>query len=672
MKTYKERTQSILAKAEAVRKQKRKRITFITVLSSVAAVILALNLVLFVPYTVDDTDLTKYSSSEYYDVIKQLYGLTHETSAPRRTNNYTEWFGGKSDAGTGVTTSGNLASRPPSASVDGNGSDGEFNYIYNKPMRHQTDGVTEGDFFKLSDTHVFYLGVTPEEYEVIEHISDYQEVIRITQYSYFTLRVYTIAGENSEPIAEYKIEREEGTLFYPNGSNGRAGGEMILSEDFKTITVLAPSLHWNDSAKMYVDYTAVINIDVSDLSDIKETNRTYISGDYTGSRSDDGDMLVITQFYVPKDVDFGKPELYVPHVGKLGQMKPLLAKDIICPSTAYFAFYTVISSLNAEHEIIDSVALMSFSDEVCISQNNIFTTQSVYAKTTDTYTEDGLRYVYSMSEICIVPYSNGVFGDAKTITVAGTVLSQYGLDEYNGMLRVVTTVSYTDEKSYSLMKKYGYSYNKSFDKMCMLYCYDLNTLELIAKVTDFAPENESAMSARFDGDTAYVCTATTRINITDPVFVFDLSNLNNITYTVSEDVSGYSLSLYSFAYDTLLSIGYGDSKATEKIELYKQNENAVELVAKYEEQAGFSSEYKAHLIDAKNGIIGLGITSFIQKNTRYAIFRYDGNELTEIASVKMQSDEINYMRAAVIDGYVYILDTDGTTAKTVLHVIKIA
>ena len=277
-----------------------------------------------------------------------------------------------------------------------------------------------------------------------------------------------------------------------------------------------------------------------------------------------------------------------------------------------------------------------------------------------------------MSEICIVPYSNGVFGDAKTITVAGTVLSQYGLDEYNSMLRVVTTVSYTDEKSYSLMKKYGYSYNKSFDKMCMLYCYDLNTLELIAKVTDFAPENESAMSARFDGDTAYVCTATTRINITDPVFVFDLSDLNNITYTVSEDVSGYSLSLYSFAYDTLLSIGYGDSKATEKIELYKQNENAVESVAKYEEQARFSSEYKAHLIDAKNGIIGLGITSFIQKNTRYAIFRYDGNELTEIASVKMQSNEINYMRAVVIDGYVYILDTDGTTAKTVLHVIKIA
>ena len=207
----------------------------------------------------------------------------------------------------------------------------------------------------------------------------------------------------------------------------------------------------------------------------------------------------------------------------------------------------------------------------------------------------------------------------------------------------------------------------------MLYCYDLDTLEVAAKVTDFAPVGESVKSARFYGNTAYVCTAKVNFNIiTDPVFAFDLSDLNNITYTDTGTIPGYSLSLNKFTDNTLLGIGYGDDRWTLKIELYKQTDSNVQSVAKYEEEpVEFSSEFKAHLIDAKNGIIGLGITS-MHGDTRYAVFRYNGSELTEIASAEMYSGIVNCMRATVIDGYVYIFADNGYFMKNDFHVIKIA
>ena len=75
----------------------------------------------------------------------------------------------------------------------------------------------------------------------------------------------------------------------------------------------------------------------------------------------------------------------------------------------------------------------------------------------------------------------------RAVTADGTVLNRYSLDEYNGVLRAFTTVNYTAVS------------NKS---RCMLYCYDLDTLEVAAKVVDFAPIGESVKSARFYGDVA--------------------------------------------------------------------------------------------------------------------------------------------------------------------------
>lgn len=657
MTTSTERTRRILQKADAQRK-KNKKIKLISIITSVvAAVIITFNLVLFVPYTVGGVDLTKYSSSEYYNIIRKLYGLTY---SPRQTNNYQEWIGSRlkdrSENDRDIVTS----APPPTSAPSDPGS-------YRETTLNQTDGVIEGDLFKRSDTHIYYLGFTYGDYSYYGYDSSDGSVQTIVNREpTLNLRVYDIAGENSHKVAEYTIEPDKGVGF----SRYKMPREMFLSEDLSTVTVIAQCFLYETNTS----FTVTIDIDVSDLTDIKERARTYVSGEYDSSRVVNGELLISAIMRVSQHVDFDNKLLYVPHYGKLGELKPLPTKDIICPNDVSAARYTVIYTLDGEREVTDSVALLSFSSDIYVSQNNIFVTRTSDT-TVDTQNEYQLRYSYNSTEIRVIKYGNGVFGEPRSITAAGSIRDRYSLDEYDGVLRVFTTI-----RPHSASYNYTGNdpYKGMFYERCALYCFDLDTLEQKAKVVDFAPDGESVQSARFYGNTAYVCTAKVLINPVDPVFVFDLTDLDDIAYTDTGTIPGYSLSLNDFAFDTLLGIGYGDDIRMLKIELYKQTYNAVESVAKYEEPSViFSTDYKAHLIDAENGIIGLGICSSkydqnYRRITRYAIFRYDGETLDEIASVDMRSDLADYMRAVVVDGYLYVIEDDGDCTASDIKVVKIA
>ena len=192
---------------------------------------------------------------------------------------------------------------------------------------------------------------------------------------------------------------------------------------------------------------------------------------------------------------------------------------------------------------------------------------------------------------------------------------------------------------------------------------------MIASVENFAPVGESVKSARFYGDTAYVCTAEIKTIITDPVFAFDLSDYAHIKYTDTGTIPGYSLSLNEFAFDSLIGIGYGDSSVTLKIELYESNDTAVTPITKYElENVLFSSIYKAHFIDKNNGLAGLAVTDIASGAFDYKLLRYDGYELKEVLSVPLDTehtDSADDVRATYIDGYMYIFDNGGLSVKQI-------
>ena len=613
MKTSTERTKDILARADAEKARRKKRIKLTSVLAAGLSLVLALNLVLFVPYNTAMPDLSAYRGSEYYSLMQQINELTYRP--PRYKNNFEAWFGdlfsGKGD---------DMALAPGDAGNDP---------AYSEVTDNQVQGVIEGDRFKRADDTIFYLQGNTDGY---------------------TLRAYSLAGAHSEAVGTVRIGERE-NAYYSASYTERA--EMYLSEDGDTVTLFTPVSVWN--GKTSIVYTEIVGIDVSDPANMRETSRRYVSGNYVTSRSVEGDFLLISEFAVYSNPDFSDEAQYLPQAGELGSMETLPVDDIVCPDVATAARYTIVTRLNESAEIEDCLAFFSYTDEVYVSQNNVFVTRGYY-NGEETVNGENVSYTVreSRTEISAVAYAGGELTLLGSADIPGTVKDQYSMDERDGTLRVVTTLyRYFPESSgdASLLPPYGQNAG--------VYVISLSDFTVLGSLEWFAPEDEQVMSVRFEKEenAVWVCTA---IEITDPVFKIDLSDPKNITYIRTEDIDGYSTSLVDFTGGTLLGIGYGTWDSL-KIEVYAEDGDSVRSLDAYEvKDASFASEYKAYLIDRENALVGMHVVNWIDGSNTYVLLHFDGYELVELAKVKLASDLPDLTRATVADGWLYVFTDDET------------
>lgn len=587
MKTSTERTKDILARADAEKARRKKRITLTSVLAAGLSLVLALNLVLFVPYNTAMPDLSAYRGSEYYSLMQQINELTYRP--PRYKNNFEAWFGdlfsGKGD---------DMAQAPSNAGDDS---------AYSEVTDNQVQGVIEGDRFKRADDTIFYLQGNTDGY---------------------TLRAYSLAGADSESVGTVRIGERE-NAYYSASYTERA--EIYLSEDGDTVTLFTPVSVWN--GKTSIVYTEIVGIDVSDPANMRETGRRYVSGNYVTSRSVEGDFLLVSEFAVYSNPDFSDEAQYLPRTGELGDMENLPVEDIVCPDVATAARYTIVTRLNESAEIEDCLAFFSYTDEVYVSQNNVFVTRGYY-NGEEAVCGENVSYTVreSRTEISAVAYAGGELTLLGSADIPGTVKDQYSMDERDGTLRVVTTLyRYFPESSgdASLLPPYGQNAG--------VYVISLSDFSVLGSLEWFAPEDEQVMSVRFEKEenAVWVCTA---IEITDPVFKIDLSDPKNITYIRTEDIDGYSTSLVDFTGGTLLGIGYGTWDSL-KIEVYAEDGDSMRSLDAYEvKDASFASEYKAYLIDRENALVGLHVSPFNGENY-YLLLHFDGYELAELAKVPL-------------------------------------
>ena len=315
-------------------------------------------------------------------------------------------------------------------------------------------------------------------------------------------------------------------------------------------------------------------------------------------------------------------------------------------------------------------AFLSYSENVYVSHNNIFLTH-VYA---DTKKDGEYSVRNSMTEITALSYKDS-FEKKGTAVVRGYVKDQWSMDEYEGILRVVTTTNAT-----KIPEKYfqgGYISLETLitatgDSNASLYCIDLKNFNVVAKVEDFAPPREEVRSVRFDKTTAYVCTA---IEVSDPVYFFDLSDLHNITYKETGNIDGFSSSLVNMGNGYLLGIGQ-ENWDTFKVEIYTETETGVEGFCKYTRQnVMYSEDYKAYYIDRENQLIGLGIIDYsmdflVDKpspdtvNSRYILLHFDGYNLIELLNVELPGDN-SLKRGVYIDGYMYLFGENSFLVKKI-------
>lgn len=612
---------------------RKKRITISIIAAAACLVLVMCNLWLFLPFDNNLPDVSRYSDSEYYEIIKKLNALRYEKPKYNNnfeylTDNFLDFFSPNLKGEMMEITDDSA----PGAGMDGTGNSvtEKDEEAYKEVTDNQTEGIIEADRIKRSDKHIFYL--------------DNQ-----------TLRIYSIDGLNSKELGHVRLYNKSQNYYLNKW-------EFYLSEDCKTATVITQ--FYNKDKKLCV---GVIALDVSNPQKIVEKNRIEITGGCMSSRMTDGKLLLLTEFvFEQSDIDFDDESTFLPQINTGNGMKPIPASNISSPDKINDTRYTIAMILDENSlSFKGTAAFLSYSDDVYVSKEHIFLTR-VFADVKKDENENKVRN--SMTEISCLTYNGSGFESKGSVTVRGYVKDQWSMDEYEGILRVVTTTNATTVQE----NVYRYEENVSSDILvtatgnsnASLYCVDLKNFKVIAKVEDFAPPREEVQSVRFDKNIAYVCTS---IEMSDPVFFFDLTDLENITYKETGTIEGYSTSLINFENGKLLGIGRADW-STFKVEIYEETDDGVVGFCKYELQgADYSTEYKSYYIDRENQLIGLGVNLYNStepQRQRYIVLYFDGYNLVEVANVPLKGVS-EFQRGVFIDDYMYMFGENDFKVKKI-------
>lgn len=622
MRTNKQRADGVQKK---VHRKKRQRRTVI--FACLCAVLTVFNVWLFTPYQEVQPDYTQYAQSEYYAVIKKIGKAKY--TPPRYKNNYDKFIKNAS-FGCAKAMEDVTGSAPNDMALYENAA-----AKYEETTDNQVAGVIEGDLLKRSSEHLYYL---------------------VRMQNSYKLRCYSIAGNDTALLSETAIQPDENASF-----TGEV--ETYLSLDCKTLTVVSGGYKISKNVKVYErSYTVVIALDVSDPTAVAELGRTYFSGAYNTSRMVNGKMLLVNNFYVGYQPDYDKEETFLPQYGRFDAMESVAAEDIYAPdiltNTAYTAVYTIEERTL---ETLDSIAFLSYSDQVFVSSESLYITRQ-YTKTEELSDDSVQRTV--ATEITRVSYAGEGLEHKGAGEVLGSVKNQYCMDEYNGVLRVAATYQSNVQKE----RQRGLTASMelfSSERNASLYCLDIQNMQTVGKIEKFAPAGEDVQSARFKGNIGYICTAEV-VMLTDPVYAFDLSDPTNIVYKDTGTIEGYSSSLVDFGDGYCLGVGYGGT-GNLKIEVYAQTATAVQSVCSYESKGSFSEDYKSYYINREYGFIGLGV------DDEYLLLHFNGMELVPIIRAVVPGYN-EYKRAALIDGYFYIFTTEESLSQTAkgLTVVKLA
>ncbi|USN45779.1 MAG: beta-propeller domain-containing protein [Candidatus Woesearchaeota archaeon] len=280
-------------------------------------------------------------------------------------------------------------------------------------------------------------------------------------------------------------------------------------------------------------------------------------------------------------------------------------------------------------------------------------------------TEQALAY--DQTQIHKFGLANGKLSYAATGSVPGSLLNQFSLDEYEGNLRVATTINiWVGERIVT---------NNVF-----VLDEDLN---LVGDLRNLA-RDQSIFAARFLGDRLYLVT----FERTDPLFVIDLSDATNPNVLGELHMPGFSS--YLHPYDENLIIGVGRDGDEEgrlggiKLALYDVSDvaNPVEKDVVVIGDQGSSSpvldDHHAFLFDKEKNLLVLPVAKVTAKiaQGQYAyrytmwhgayVFDVDETGFTQKGTIQHGSSSTSYyywrdsatvLRGLYIDDVLYTLST---------------
>ena len=267
---------------------------------------------------------------------------------------------------------------------------------------------------------------------------------------------------------------------------------------------------------------------------------------------------------------------------------------------------TLPESIKEEFELVDTLSLEDYQKKTVtewILQNYVASMdenqKQAIAKAIVRQTERTIIHRISIADGEIQYEAQG--------SIPGFVQNQFSLSEYDGYLRVSTTIE-------GWMVRY---YLSSIESQNNVYVLDMD-LEIVGSLEDLA-SGEQIYATRFIGDKCYLVT----FKQIDPFFVIDLSEPTNPEVLGELKIPGYSTYLHPYDETHIIGIGRDDEKV--KISLFDVSdlENPIEL-SKYEienddedwywAQSSALYEHKAFLFDKEKNLLVIPVGDYSKES----------------------------------------------------------
>ena len=400
----------------------------------------------------------------------------------------------------------------------------------------------------------------------------------------------------------------------------------------------------------YRNNTYSVVYDVSDPSSPQPVGNISQSGSYHTMRVSGDYVYVLTDYSVDSSVYRGNTRSYVPEV----QGELMDAGSIIMPPENIGCQYTVITafSLKDPGERTDSKAVFGNAGICYVSTDSIYVTEQYYS---------GGAGETSQTSIRRIAYEDGELEGIAQTKIEGILNDSFCIDEYEGSLRLVTTVTQigTAEEGEDSGSSKEWPEEDSaateaasdeWKQSNSLYILD-EKLQEVSRIEDIAPD-EQIYSARFMGDTGYFVT----FRQVDPLFSVDLSDPEHPEIIGALKIPGFSEYLHPYGDGLLLGLGMatddeGITTTGVKLSMFdisdpsdvKETDSLV-LEDMYYTDAAY--DYRAVYTDAENGLFGFVAYGDDQI---YYIFTYeDGQGFQKVFERKMNGGGARGLRVGAI------------------------
>lgn len=461
----------------------------------------------------------------------------------------------------------------------------ELNYY---KTNTQVENVDEADIVKTDGEYIYY-------------VSNYN--------------MYIVEANKLEIIAQINFLEldDENSSYYPS--------ELFIKDDILIVignfTKYSQDNLLEDTLKssrrsLNINTTKAYIYDIQDKTNPKELRQVDIDGNYRTARLVNNTLYLISTKYMYYDTTMKDSEILPIYYDTASskEYKNIDCKNIIYNENSTDNTFETIGAVNIKsNEEIVIETFLGYGNTVYCSENNLYIASSIYNNENSQVLNSTEIYKFNIFE-------GGLKYSCKT-TIDGNVNNQFSLDEYDGNLRVATTVTIEEEPSKtSSNDEYEIVEIGKTTTNNILYVLDEN-LEKIGKLTDFGIE-EKIYSVRFIGEVAYVVT----FEQIDPLFVIDLSDPQNPVMKGELEIPGYSSYLHPFDETHIIGIGYnvkdngygGVTNETVKISMFDVSDlsNPKEMFSKkLGEGYSYSNvtyDHKLLMYDKQRNLIGFPIS----------------------------------------------------------------